>query len=187
MEIAYPASAAVAAALEEDSEAEDVIMAEFWKRERREEGENFKILAPKNIKKCFEMKSPGNEFFTYPIQKFTFFFFGVMTTFKFASLKGICTAGQSHAGQLYICIYREKRCVEYREDYQSHTFEHSAWYQRNKWGQKNRNKQTKNRLPRYFRFHFHLFLRRVTQSPVRILIPGIGAHVGHVCTLARSG
>jgi hypothetical protein len=29
MEIAYPASAAVAAALEEDSEAEDVIMAEF--------------------------------------------------------------------------------------------------------------------------------------------------------------
>lgn len=67
------------------------------------------------------MKSPGNEFFTYPIQKFTFFFFGVMTTFKFASLKGICTAGQSHAGQLYICIYIERRGVSSIGKIISHT------------------------------------------------------------------
>jgi hypothetical protein len=74
MEIAYPASAAVAAALEEDSEAEDVIMAEFWKRERREEGENFKILAPKNTK-MFWNEIPGKRVFHLPDSKIYFFFF----------------------------------------------------------------------------------------------------------------
>lgn len=156
MEIAYPASAAVAAALEEDSEAEDVIMAEFWKRERREEGENFKILAPKNTKNVLKWNPRETSFSLTRFKNLLFFFFGVMSTFKICFFeRNLHSWAVSCRAIIYMYIYREKRCVEYREDYQSHTFEHSAWYQRNKWGKKkNRTKQTKNRLPRYFRFHF---------------------------------
>ena len=161
MKVVYPASAA---AVEEDSEAEDVIMAEFWKRKRREEKiEKNKTysLPKKNL--------PAKRVFTSSIQILA------GTTFweEFAQLG-------SHSGQI---------CRETEVCRVGNIISHTLLSTRRDTKETNRvkNKENENRLPRLRLQQLHLLLRRVTQSPVRILISGIGAHVGHVCTLARSG
>ena len=93
-------------------------MAEFWKRERREEGETFKILAPKNTK-MFWNEIPGKRVFHLPDSKLTFFLawrrrLNLLLWKEFAQL------GSLMQGK-YIYVYIERRGVSSIGKIISHT------------------------------------------------------------------
>jgi hypothetical protein len=134
------------------------------------------------------MKSPGIEFFTYPIQKFTFFF-GAMTTFKFASLKGICTAGQSHAEQLYICIYIERRGVSSIGKIISHTLLSTRRDTKETNGVKKKPKQTNEKsIASLFSFSFFIyFFDGLPRVPYEFLFPELEPTLGMSVLLLGRG